>query len=79
MTITVLGSGCSNCKKLEENTRKAVNDLHINLQVNKESDYSIIASYGVMNTPALVINNKVVLQGRVPDVLEIKELISNAI
>jgi len=78
MTIKILGSGCANCKKLEENTHKAIKDLNFDIQVIKEGDFVKIASYGVMQTPALVINEKVIFMGRVPDIRELKEMIAKA-
>ncbi len=79
MNITILGAGCANCKKLEDNLHKAIEDLHHGISVKKESDYSKIASYGVMHTPALVINDKVVLQGKVPGVAELMDIIRKEI
>ncbi len=77
MKIIVLGSGCPTCKKLEEATIKAVAELDIPASVIKEEDFSAMMSYGVMRTPALVINDKLVLSGRLPSEKELKELIRN--
>ena len=71
MIIKILGSGCANCKKLEENTKKAVKKLKLDAKVVKVSEYRDIASYGVMRTPAIVINERVVSYGRVLTVEEI--------
>jgi len=76
MNIKILGSGCSNCNNLEKITHQVVKELNISAEFSKESDFSKIASYGVMKTPALVINEKVVLTGRVPSKNELKEIIS---
>lgn len=76
MEIKVLGTGCSKCKTLEKLTREAVSELKLPAEVEKEENIYKIMSYGVMTTPALVINQKVVLSGRVPSVSELKELIS---
>lgn len=73
MIIKVLGSGCANCKKLEENTRKAVELLGIEATIEKVTDYRDIMSYGVMKTPALVVDGKVKIMGRVPSAEEIKQ------
>jgi len=73
MVIKVLGSGCAYCKKLEENTRKAVAELGIEAIIEKVSDFKDIASYGVMKTPALVVDGKVKVMGRVPSPDEIKK------
>ena len=76
MEIIVLGTGCPKCKTLEEATRKAVEELGVNANVTKEEDIVKIMNYGVMRTPALVIDGKVVISGRVPNVGELKEIIS---
>ena len=73
MNIKILGSGCPNCRKLEENTKKAVSELGIEATFEKVSDYKDIVSYGVMKTPALVVDGKVKLSGRVPSSEEIKK------
>jgi len=76
MIIEVLGSGCANCKKLEENVRKACSDLSLkNAEIVKVTDFAKIAEYGVMRTPALVIDGVVRIYGRVPNVDEIKTLL----
>lgn len=79
MTIQVLGPGCMNCRTLEQRTRDAVAQLHIDAVVDKVTDLNGIASYGVLRTPGLVINEKVVWQGGVPPVEKIKELITAAV
>jgi small redox-active disulfide protein 2 len=73
MVIKVLGSGCANCKKLEENTRKAVEELGIDATVEKVEDFKKILAYGVMKTPALVVDEKVKIMGRVASSDEIKK------
>lgn len=73
MIIKVLGSGCANCKKLEENTRKAVAELGIEATIEKVTNFKDIMSYGVMKTPALVVDGKVKIMGRVPSSEEIKK------
>ncbi len=73
MIIKVLGSGCANCKRLEENTRRAVAELGIKATIEKVSDYKDIVAYGVMKTPALVVDEKVKIMGRVPSPEEIKK------
>ena len=78
MTIKVLGPGCTNCKTLERRTQDAVEQLNIEAQIEKIVDYPGIMSYGIMSTPGLVIDEKVVTQGRVPTVDAIKELIKQA-
>lgn len=75
MIIKVLGTGCANCKKLEQNARKAIDELGISATVEKVQDLKAIAKYGVMRTPALVIDEKVKVVGKVAKVDEIKELL----
>ena len=76
MIIKVLGPGCTNCKNLERVTREAIAELDIDAQVEKVEDYALIMGYGVMSTPALVIDEKVVVSGRVPKTSEVRELIT---
>ena len=76
MNIIVLGPGCAKCKTLEKLTREAVKEMGINADIRKEEDIVKIMNYGIMSTPGLVINDKVVLSGRVPSAGEIKELIT---
>jgi len=75
MTIKILGTGCANCKNLEKVTVKAVSEMGLDASVIKEEDIQKIISYGVMQTPALVLDEKVILNGRVPSVNELKEII----
>lgn len=75
MEIKVLGTGCAKCKTLEKSTREAVAELGIDANIEKVEDIVKIMSYGIMHTPALVINGKVVLSGRLANVNEIKDLI----
>jgi small redox-active disulfide protein 2 len=76
--IEVLGSGCAKCKKLEELTRKAVEELLMVAEVVKVSDINRIVDYGVMMTPGLVVDGKVVLTGRLPGLEELKKLLQEA-
>jgi small redox-active disulfide protein 2 len=76
MEIKILGTGCANCKNLEKATREAVADLNLDAIVVKEEDIVKIMSYGIMRTPALVLDEKVLFYGRVPSVSEIKEMLS---
>jgi small redox-active disulfide protein 2 len=75
MIIKVLGTGCSNCKSLEKATQVAVSEMGISAEVIKVEDIQGIMAYGVLRTPALVIDEKVVLYGKVPSVKELKEII----
>jgi small redox-active disulfide protein 2 len=73
MIIKILGTGCANCKKLEENTKKAVEDLGIEATIEKVQDFKAILGYGIMKTPALAVDEKVKIMGRVPTSEEIKK------
>lgn len=76
MEIKVLGTGCTKCKTLEKNTNEAVKELAIDATVTKVEDIMEIMNFGVMTTPALVVDGIVVLKGRVPSVEEIKQLLT---
>ncbi len=73
MVIKVLGSGCCNCKKLEANVREAVKQLGIEATIEKVEDFKDIIAYGVMRTPALVVDEQVKVMGRIPSVEDIKK------
>jgi len=76
MDIKVLGTGCAKCKTLEKLTREVVGEMGIEADIEKVEDIAKIMGYRVMQTPALVINGKVVLNGRVPTAMELKQLLS---
>jgi small redox-active disulfide protein 2 len=78
MIIKVLGPGCSNCKKVLQATETAVKDLNVEAELIYVTDLSEIAKTGLMRTPGLIINNKIVSYGKVPSVDEIKEYIQKA-
>lgn len=78
LTIKVLGSGCSNCKKVEEIARKAVADISLQAEVIKVTDFSEITRYPILSTPGLVINEKVVCSGRIPTPAEVTTWLVNA-
>jgi len=75
MEIKVLGTGCPKCKTLEKLTKDAVQKLGLDAEVSKVEDIVEIMNYGVMRTPALVINKKIVLSGRIPSETEINEIL----
>lgn len=75
MIIKVLGSGCKNCKKLLENVKESVKELKILAEIEYITDMMEIANSGLMRTPGLIINDKIVSYGRVPDIDEIKNFI----
>ena len=76
MEIKILGTGCPKCKTLEKLTREVVEQNGINASVTKVEDIVEIMKYGVMTTPALVVNGKVEIKGRVPSSDEIKQVLT---
>jgi small redox-active disulfide protein 2 len=76
MEIKILGTGCPKCKALEKTVINSLAELDIAADVSKVEDIMKIMEYGVMRTPALVINGKVIISGYVPDTNEIKNLIT---
>ena len=76
--IKILGSGCAKCKTLEEHVAEALTQLGIQENCDHITDFAEIASYGVMTTPALVIDEKVVVYGKVPTDKEILALLKQA-
>ncbi len=78
MLIQVLGPGCSRCKALYEIVMKAVEETHVDAQIEKVEDIQKIMAFEILMTPALVIDGKVKAAGRVPKVEEVKRLISAA-
>jgi small redox-active disulfide protein 2 len=76
--IEVLGPGCANCARLERNTREAVAIAGVEAEIVKVTDDGRIASYGILSTPGLVLDGKVVSYGRVPSVGDIAELLAKA-
>ena len=79
LTIKVLGSGCANCKRVEQIVRKIVTEMSLEAEVIKVTDYNDIASYNILSTPGLVINEKVVSYGRIPSPGEVTTWIANAL
>lgn len=75
MTLKILGTGCPNCKRLEVHTREAVQNLAIDAAIEKVEDLPSIMKYGIMSTPALVLDEKVLFSGRVATADEIAGLI----
>ncbi len=76
MEIKVLGTGCAKCKSLEKITRKAVQELSLDASVEKVEDIQKIMEYSVMRTPALIIDEKVVMSGQLPKIADMKELLT---
>ena len=77
MKIQVLGSGCPTCKKLYEATQQAAHEIGLPDEVEYITDVSKMVEMGVMSSPVLAINGEPVMTGRVPDVKELKEIITN--
>ena len=75
-TIEVLGPGCVNCRRLEANARAAVAMAGVEAEILKVEDYRSIMAYGVMSTPALVIDGAVMSYGRIPSAGDIAEWLS---
>jgi small redox-active disulfide protein 2 len=75
MKIEILGTGCAKCKKTKEMADKAVKEMGVDAEVIKVEDFDKIMGYGVMVTPALVIDGDVKVAGRVPSVDDIKKWI----
>lgn len=75
MEIKILGTGCPKCKTLEALTRKVVKENGIDANITKVEDIMEIMKYNIMTTPALVIDEKVVVKGRIPSADEIKQFI----
>ncbi|MBT4400041.1 MAG: thioredoxin family protein [Bacteroidetes bacterium] len=76
MEIKVLGTGCAKCIALEKAVRETVNENGIDAVVTKVEDIVEIMGYGIMTTPALVVDGKIIIKGRVPSSNEIKELLT---
>lgn len=76
MDLKILGSGCAKCQKLEAAARSAVDELGVDAEVEKVTDPAEIASWGVMATPALVVDDQVVISGRVPTSDEVRDLLA---
>ena len=78
MVIKVLGSGCANCSKLEDLARQASEQLGLDAQIVKVTDMAEIMGYGVMSTPALVVDEELRLSGRVPKLEEVVSILSRS-
>jgi small redox-active disulfide protein 2 len=76
MEIKILGTGCAKCKTLERLTREVVEKNGIQATITRVEDITEIMKYHIMATPALVVNEKVEIKGRVPSASEIKEVLS---
>jgi len=79
LTIKVLGSGCANCKRVEQIARKVVEEMAVEAEIVKVTDYNDIMAYNILSTPGLVINEKVVSAGRIPTPAEVTTFVVNAL
>jgi small redox-active disulfide protein 2 len=75
MDIKILGMGCARCRMLEQKTRNAAAELDIEADIQKVEDLDKIMAYGIMHTPGLVINGKMIFSGRVPSFEELKQIL----
>ncbi|MCF7927280.1 MAG: thioredoxin family protein [Candidatus Izimaplasma sp.] len=76
MKVKVLGSGCSNCKRLEKNIKKAAKELKLDIELEKVTEIEEIMNYNVISTPGLVVDDKVISSGKVLSIDEIKMYLS---
>ena len=79
LKIKILGTGCPNCKKLEEETKKAVTNLGIEAEYEKVTDYQRIMDYDVLSTPGLVFNEQVVSSGKIPSQAELVSMLASSL
>ena len=76
MKLQILGTGCPKCKKLAANAEEAAKELGLAVEIEKVTDIDKIIDFGVMSTPSLAIDGKVVVVGKVPSVEEIRKLLA---
>ena len=79
LTIKILGSGCANCKRLEQIAHKIVEEMQLEAEIIKVTDYNDILKYNIISTPGLVINEKVVSSGRIPSPAEVTTFLTSAL
>jgi len=79
ITIKVLGSGCANCKRVEQIANKVVAEMALEAEVIKVTDYADIMAYNILSTPGLVVNEKVVCSGRIPTPAEVTTWLADAL
>ncbi|MFZ5822181.1 MAG: thioredoxin family protein [Chloroflexota bacterium] len=79
LIIKVLGSGCANCKRVEQIARKAVEEMALEAEIIKVTEYPEIMKYNILSTPGLVVNEKVVSSGRIPSAAEVTTFLVDAL
>ena len=79
MNIKILGTGCAKCHSLEKIVKEVVAELHLDATVEEVKDMKQILDYKILMSPGLVINEKVVLSGKVPNKAEMERILKNAI
>lgn len=79
LTIKILGSGCANCKRVEQIVHKVVDEMTLQAEIVKVTEYPEIMKYNVMSTPGLVINEKIVSTGRIPTPAEVTAWLTSAL
>lgn len=79
MNIKILGTGCAKCHSLEKTVKEVVNELQVDAKIEEVRDMKAILQYGILMTPGLVINEKVISSGKVPGKAEVTQLIINAV
>ena len=79
LTIKVLGSGCANCKRVEQIANKVVAEMALEADVIKVTDYVDIMAYNILSTPGLVVDEKVVCSGRIPTKAEVTAWLADAL
>ncbi len=79
LTVKILGSGCANCKRVEQIVRKIIEEMALEAEVVKVTDYKDMMAYNILSTPGLVINEKLVCSGRIPTPAETTTWLMNAL
>jgi len=79
MKIKILGTGCAKCNQVEKTAREVVKELGIDASIEEVKDIRKIMEYNVLITPGLVVNEEVVISGRIPSKAEVTQFITNAL